>query len=310
MSRPGGHRNAPTRVAPRRRQGLGAIDAERFDVAAAVGGWQGVVESVAPTLVFVSVLVVRPRDLVVALVASLSISAVGLIARLVARQPLTQVISGAVLALISAAWAWRTGEASNFYVFGLVVNAVWLAVTAGSLAVRWPLVGVLLEVWRYTAQDERPGEPEDTPPDSRAGPDGDDKAPMFAWRTAPGSAETRRRYTLATAVLSSAFALRVVVEVPLYLLGEPALGALGVARLVLGVPLYALTLWIVWRIARPQPDRASVWAPDYGAEEAGSSTEEKISGISASPASPCLAVRKMSSSPRSKRSSRPGRMGR
>ena len=96
MSQPGSRRNTPAQAAPRRRQGLGAVDAERFDVAAAVGGWQGVVESVAPTLVFISVLVVRPGNLVVALAASLSISVIGLIARLVARQGLTQVIGGAV----------------------------------------------------------------------------------------------------------------------------------------------------------------------------------------------------------------------
>lgn len=253
MSQPGSRRSTPAQAAPRHRQGLGAIDADRFDLAAAVGGWQGVVESVAPTLVFISVLVIRPRDLIVALGASLGVSAVGLLARLVARQPLTQVIGGAVLALISAAWAWRTGEASDFYALGLIINTVWLAVTAGSLVVRWPLVGVLLEVWRHAAQDERPEEPEDTPSDSRTGPIG---TPMSAWRTSSGSAELRRRYTLATAVLSSAFALRLVVEAPLYLLGEPALGALGVARLILGVPLYALTLWFVWRIARPQPGPA------------------------------------------------------
>jgi len=38
------------------RTGLGAIDSERFDAMAAVGGWRGVLESVVPTLVFVLVM--------------------------------------------------------------------------------------------------------------------------------------------------------------------------------------------------------------------------------------------------------------
>ena len=52
---------------PPARTGLGAIDAERFNVASAVGGWRGVIESTAPTLVFVVVMAVRPSALVTAL---------------------------------------------------------------------------------------------------------------------------------------------------------------------------------------------------------------------------------------------------
>ena len=42
------------------RTGLGAIDSERFDALAAVGGWRGILESVVPTLMFVLVMAVRP----------------------------------------------------------------------------------------------------------------------------------------------------------------------------------------------------------------------------------------------------------
>lgn len=227
----------PARAVRERREGLGAIDSERFDLSAAVGGWRGAAESIAPTLVFITALVLRPHALATAVAASLAVSAVALIARLVARQGPAQALSGAALALISAAWAWRSGEASNFYASGLLINAVWLVITAGSLLVRRPLVGVLIGLWR-TARSG--GEPQ------RSGPGG-------------GGRETparRRRYALATAVLAGMFALRLIVEVPLYLAGEPALGALGVARLVLGVPLYAVCLWLVWLIARPRDEGA------------------------------------------------------
>ena len=92
------------------RTGLGSIDSERFDAMAAVGGWRGVVESVVPTLVFVLVVAVRPTALVPALGASLTVSAVGLVARLAQRQSLAQVLGGIVLVLLSALWAWRSGD--------------------------------------------------------------------------------------------------------------------------------------------------------------------------------------------------------
>ena len=59
------------------------------------------------------------------------------------------------------------------------------------------------------------------------------------------------RYHAGTWVLTLMFALRLVVEVPLYLAGERAVSYLGAARLILGVPLYALTLWFIWLLVAP-----------------------------------------------------------
>ena len=113
---------------PRSASGLAVINADRFDAAAAIGGWRGVLESAVPTLVFVIVLAVAPTALVTALVTSLAVSAAALLIRLVQRQSLTQVMGGVLVAVASAAWAWRSGQASDFYATGLVINAVWLAV--------------------------------------------------------------------------------------------------------------------------------------------------------------------------------------
>ena len=223
---------------PPARTGLGAIDAERFNVASAVGGWRGVIESTAPTLVFVVVMAVRPSALVAALAASLAVSGAALAARLAQRQGLTQVLGGAVLALASAAWAWRSGEASNFYATGLLINAVWLAGCLLSLAVGRPLVGILMGLWRAAAGGSaRPG----------GGSDADDAVRS---EDAAARAAEHRRHRAATAVLAAMFALRLAVEVPLYLTGAAGVGALGVARLVLGLPLFALTAWFVWLLVR------------------------------------------------------------
>lgn len=223
---------------PPARTGLGAIDAERFDVASAVGGWRGVMESAAPTFVFVVVMAVRPSALVTALAASLAVSGAALAARLAQRQGLTQVLGGAVLALASAAWAWRSGEASNFYATGLLINAVWLAGCLLSLAAGRPLVGILMGLWRAAAGGSaRPG----------GGADADDAVRS---EDAAARAAEHRRHRAATAVLAAMFALRLAVEVPLYLTGAAGVGALGVARLVLGLPLFALTAWFIWLLVR------------------------------------------------------------
>lgn len=223
---------------PPARTGLGAIDAERFDVASAVGGWRGVMESAAPTFVFVVVMAVRPSALVTALAASLAVSGAALAARLAQRQGLTQVLGGAVLALASAAWAWRSGEASNFYATGLLINTVWLAGCLLSLAVGRPLVGILMGLWRAAAGGSaRPG----------GGSDADDAVRS---EDAAARAAEHRRHRAATAVLAAMFALRLAVEVPLYLTGAAGVGALGVARLVLGLPLFALTAWFIWLLVR------------------------------------------------------------
>ena len=237
--------------APRTATGLGALDADRFDAAAAVGGWRGVLESAVPTLVFVVVMAVAPTALAAALAASLAVSAVALVARLAQRaqrQGLRQVAGGALVALVSAAWAWYSGRASNFYATGLAINAAWLVACLGSLLVRRPIVGVLMELWRST---------------SATADGGRGTGDRGRRRTDPDPAGTRRRYVIGTGVLTAMFMLRLLVEVPLYLVGEAAVGALGVARIVLGLPLFALCLWFVWLIVRPAPGRLR---PDEGRE--------------------------------------------
>lgn len=246
----------PQRQAATARQprgGLGAVASESFDVSAAVGGWRGVVESTAPTVVFILVLALRPAALVPALLASLALSAVAMAARLAQRQSLTQVLGGAFLAAVSALWAWRSGQAANFYATGLLINAGWLSVCLVSLLAGWPLVGVLVGLWQRAAQADTDQDSAQESEPSSGSASGSGASSWASWRKDPALRADRKRYYLGTLVLSAMFALRLVVEVPMYLAGESALAALGVARLVLGVPLFVLTLWFVWLLVRPTP---------------------------------------------------------
>jgi len=156
------------------------------------------------------------------------------------------VAGGALVTVLSAAWAWRSGQASNFYATGLVINAVCLLAFLGSLLLRRPLIGVLMELWHPTSGGDA---------ESPEGPES--PASGSSWRTDPARAGIRRRYAIATGVLAAVFVLRLLVEVPLYLAGEAALGALGVSRVVLGLPLYGLGIWFAWLIVRPSSQRAN-----------------------------------------------------
>ena len=195
---------------------LGQLGSESFDVLAAVGGWRGLVESVAPGLVFVIVFVAT-RDLMPTLIASLAVAALAALARIVQRGSLTSALSGLLGVLIGVVWAWRSGDAGDFFVWGLWVNVAYLAAFLISVAVRRPLIGMLVAVIQGT---------------------------WATWR----SSAAFGRYVIASLVWAALFALRLAVQVPLYLAGEVAW--LGTARLAMGLPLFALAAYVTWLLVR------------------------------------------------------------
>lgn len=197
-------------------RGVGQLAAEEFDFMAAVGGVRGLVESIAPGLVFVVVFLIT-RELLPALVASSALAVLAVVVRLVQRTPLTQAFSGLLGVAISVVWAWQTGEAANFFQWGLWVNAAYLVGTVLSILLRWPLVGAIVALIR--------GEWE-------------------GWRSSP----MYRRYVMATWLWAGLFAARLAVQVPLLL--DDAVGWLGTAKLLMGVPLFAVVIWLTWLMVR------------------------------------------------------------
>lgn len=245
--------------------GLRSISGDSFEPLEAIGGWRGILEAVLPTIVFILIVALRPDALTTALLASLGLTALSVLARLAQRQSLTQALAGGALALISAVWAWRSGEASNFYATGLLINAGWLAATVLSQLLRWPLLGLFMSAWHVTVEEtnaQKASEPlgaEEAPAQSS------EETPLrsawsvaTAWRRDPERRDEKRRYVATTWLFAAMFAIRLGVEVPLYFGGEASLGALGVARLILGVPLYALVLWLMWLLLRPQREQSQM----------------------------------------------------
>lgn len=234
------------------RRGVRAVTAESFSFAEAVGGVRGVVEAIAPGLLFV-VVFVATTDLRAALVASVAAALVAVAARLLQRTPVTQALGGLLGIAVGVFWAWRSGEAENFYAVGLWTNAVYLVVILASILARWPAVGLVVEAFRSGFVDQARERAQNA---GAAAPEGDATdgapspfAPLVAWRKDPALV---RRYTLATWFWVGLFALRLIVKVPLYFAGDVAW--LGTAHLVMGVPLWGLVLWLTWAVVRrPHP---------------------------------------------------------
>jgi len=233
-----------------------AVTGDSFSFAQAVGGVRGVIEAVLPGLVFV-VLYVVTSELTWALVASVGAALVAVVARLAQRTPITQALGGLLGIGVGVFWAWRSGEAQDFYAWGLWTNAAYLAAILVSLALRWPVVGLVVEAVRggfadVAAERARGGAVEDAGPGAADASTADAPSPLaglVAWRKDP---ELVRRYTLATWFWAGLFAVRLLVKVPLYFSGD--VGWLGTAHLVLGVPLWGLVLWLTWVVVRGAHD--------------------------------------------------------
>ncbi|MDQ3899941.1 MAG: DUF3159 domain-containing protein [Actinomycetota bacterium] len=185
-----------------------------------LGGVGGLVASVVPMVVFVAV---NPlAGLVPAIWAALGVAVALGVWRLVRREAVQPAVSGILGVALCAFIAYRTGEARGFFLYG-----IWYSLVAGlalmvSVVVRRPLVGVLWSVLNGSG---------------------------FGWCT---DRRARFGFDVATMVWAVFLLARFVVQRYLYDLQQTEW--LGVARLVMGLPLTALaalvTIWAIRRAAR------------------------------------------------------------
>jgi hypothetical protein len=201
-----------------------------IDVLKSAGGIQGIAESILPGLIFLIAFTVT-RELPLALISSLAVAAAFTIVRLVQRKPLTQALTGIVGVGLSAWLANSTGKAEDFYVLGFFTNIAYILAMSLSIAVRWPFAGLLFGFIRNEGLE---------------------------WRKHPSRVKA---YRIATWVIIAVLALRLVVQVPLYFMGEAGLAGLATTRLLMGAPLYILGIWVAWLLSRPAPAPAAAEEP-------------------------------------------------
>lgn len=210
-------------------RGMRVLSSDTFSASDAVGGVRGIIESVAPGMLFVVVYIAVGQQLAPALIVALSAAVITVVVRLVQRQAPTQAFGGFLGVAIGVLWAWRTGDAKDFFAYGLWVNVSWFLGTLLTIVVGWPLVGLVVGLF------------------SKVGPlnEGGSWAGAVAWRQ---DRPLRRRYALATVPFVALFGLRLAVQLPLYFSSEVTW--LGTAKLVMGVPGTALALWVSWLLVR------------------------------------------------------------
>lgn len=183
----------------------------------AMGGALGIVETVLPGLLFVTVftLTLNPWS---AIAISVAASVLFTAYRLIRRQAATQALVGLLGVVISAILAIMSNKPEDNFVVGMATNGVYGAVFLISILAGWPIIGIVVGLVRSEGTK---------------------------WRK---NRHHKRVYVGVTAMWVAMFALRLAVEYPLYLAGDIA--GLGTAKLVLGLPLYVPVLALTWLIVR------------------------------------------------------------
>jgi hypothetical protein len=196
-----------------------ADTAASFDLMEEIGGPQGIADSSIPAIVFVAVYTVGGNRISLAGICALGAALAIAVLRLLKGESLRFALAGFVGVAIAAFIASRTGRAEDFFLPGLLLNLAYGTAYLVSILVRWPLIGVILG--------------------PTVGGEG------MAWRKDPVEL---RAYSRASWVWVGVFSARLCVQLPFYLAGS--LVALGIARTAMGLPVFALGIWLSYLILK------------------------------------------------------------
>jgi len=187
----------------------------------ALGGKRGLIDSGLPSLVFLIVFNISGKDVNAALYAAVALSILLTLLRLIKRETIQHAFSGLIGVGICALISKRTGNAADFYLPGLWINAAYGLLYAITNLVKWPILGVML---------------------------GPILGENLLWRKDPARLNA---YIKAGWLWVAMFAARLIVQYPIYKSGN--INVLGTARLLMGYPLFILTAWGTWQILRKTP---------------------------------------------------------
>ena len=183
----------------------------------ALGGKRGIIDSGLPSLAFVIVFTIT-KKLDLSLFIAVAIALVAAIARLVKRDTIQHALSGLLGVLVCAWFSRSTGKAENFFLPGMIKSGIYGVVYLVANLIRWPILGVVL---------------------------GPILGENLGWRKNP---VRLRAYLLAGWVWVALFVVRLALQVPLYLANQTT--ALGVVTLIVGWPLFLVTLYLTWAILK------------------------------------------------------------
>ncbi|HMU27079.1 MAG TPA: DUF3159 domain-containing protein [Solirubrobacterales bacterium] len=185
---------------------------EEINLLDELGGPQGIADSSIPGLVFVIAYTVSGQKLELAAGVAVGIALLIALIRLVRGERARYAASGFFGVALAAFIATRTGKAEDFFLPGLLFNAGYSLAYAISIAIRWPLMGVFI---------------------------GPLIGEGMTWREDP---ERVKLFNKISWLWVGTFLLRLAVQLPLYLSG--ALVALGIAKTAMGLPIFALAIYL------------------------------------------------------------------
>ena len=195
--------------------------ADKDKVVNALGGKKGLIDSGLPSLVFLVVFNLSDKNINTAIWAALTLSIVLTLLRLIKRETLQHAFSGLVGVGICALISRRSGNAADFYLPGLWINAGYALLYTITNLVKWPILGVVL---------------------------GPILGENMMWRKDPARLQA---YIRAGWLWVAMFTARLVIQYPLYASGN--VNALGTARLIMGYPLFIATAWATWLVIKSGP---------------------------------------------------------
>lgn len=183
-----------------------------------LGGWTGIIESAVPPTAFLVIYSVW-QNTVWAVSVSAALAVISIVKQLVQRKPISQAIAGAALTALSAWLALKApGGAKDYYIPGFITNIAYGSVLLLSIVLRWPIIGLIIGFFKGWG---------------------------VSWRK---NRALLTRFDLITGMWVGLFGLRLAIELPLFFANNVA--ALGLAKLILGTPTYALCIWFTWLASR------------------------------------------------------------
>ena len=195
------------------------IEEERVLLTRALGGWRGIIDSGVPTTLFVIAYLATGSNLTVSIWIAVGGGVLIALWRLMRRESLQQIVAGLLGVGVSAFVASRTQTGEGYFIPGLLQNAGYGIAFLVSILIGWPLVGVI--VGFLTGRGVK-------------------------WRA---DRDLKRAYAAASWIWVGLFGLRIAVQWPMYLAGW--VGALGIAKVLMGVPLFIAAGYFTYLVLRP-----------------------------------------------------------
>ena len=215
----------------------------------AFGGVRGMVETVVPGLLFVTIFTIN-KDLHMSAIAALAVSLVLVVVRLVMKDTVKHAFSGVFGVAFGVVFAMMTGNAKDFYLPGMLYTLGLAVAYIVTTLCGVPLIGLIL-------------------------------GPVFkenlSWRTRnPGR---KKAYAKASWAWGLILLAKCAVQFPMYWWADTA--KFGWVLIALKIPPFLLAVWLTWVFLAKAPAPIDVFAEMEAAEKAEKAAKEASSGAGA-----------------------------